>query len=83
MIIVLRTFKIYSRVQKNHHHFVQENKRKYRSLLLDVQVYLRTYRNLGVGRKHRELLITALVLGKRHHAQITHVGPHHHASPLA
>jgi hypothetical protein len=30
MIIVITTFMIYSRVQKNHHHFVQENKKQYR-----------------------------------------------------
>jgi hypothetical protein len=62
MIIVLRTFKIYSRVQKNHHHCEQENKKQYRSWLLDVHVvYLGRYRNLGVQGKHRELLITMLL----------------------
>jgi hypothetical protein len=70
-------------VQKNHHHCKQENKKQYRLLLLDVLVYLRTYRNLGVWGKHRELLIAALVLGKIHHARITHVDPHHHAAPMA
>jgi hypothetical protein len=82
MIIVITTFKIYSQLQKNHHHCKQENKRLYRSLLLDVQVYLSTYRNLGVRRKHCELLIAGLVPGKRHHARITHVCPYHHAAPL-
>jgi hypothetical protein len=53
------------------------------SLLLDVQVYLCTCRNLGVRRKHRELLIPVLLPGKRHHAQITDVGPHHHAAQVA
>jgi hypothetical protein len=83
MIIILRTFKIYSRVQKNHHHCEQDNKKQYRSLLLDVQVYVGRYRDLGVRRKHHELLIAAIVPGKRHRARITHVGPHHHAAPLA
>jgi hypothetical protein len=83
MIIVITTLKIYSRVQKNHHHYEQENKKQYRLLVLNVQEYLRRYRNLGVRRKHRELLIAAIVPGKRHHAQITHVGPYHHAAPQA
>jgi hypothetical protein len=35
------------------------------------------------GSTMHELLIAAIVPGKRHHTRVTHIGPHHHAAPLA